>query len=464
MSTAISVKIPENLISALDLVAQETRRSRTFHVQKAIESYLEDYADGGIALERWHDEGDEKDFEEIPNPYAPYAESGIVEDERMFYGREELIQNIAGAIQNAKTKSVVIYGQKRAGKSSVLYHLKKKLQTDKRLLVLEWGNIGSIRDNSSQTPLLYQILWGILEKLQFALEDKVEEGFPALNLPLPESSLEFYSHPDPLTYFNEIFQRYKRQTSKLSAWQTVRIVLLIDEFTYIFDWILQGEISESFMKNWKALLQKNYFSAVLVGQDYMPKFKQQFPNEFGTTQDEPVTYLRKEDAVRLIDEPIRIGGRQGESRYREQAIETIFTLTAGSPFYIQIVCNRLVEYMNRKRAKFVTEADVKQIRNDLISGVNALDIGKFDNLINSGDTSADAISNEDALKVLTLIALNSRTGLCNYSNIVCQTYTPIDEILRDLVHRKVIEQRDQNYRIRVELFRDWLVAHPVRSS
>ena len=406
----------------------------------------------------------EKDFEEIPNPYAPYAESGIVEDERMFYGREELIQNIAGAIQNAKTKSVVIYGQKRAGKSSVLYHLKKKLQTDKRLLVLEWGNIGSIRDNSSQTPLLYQILWGILEKLQFALEDKVEEGFPALNLPLPESSLEFYSHPDPLTYFNEIFQRYKRQTSKLSAWQTVRIVLLIDEFTYIFDWILQGEISESFMKNWKALLQKNYFSAVLVGQDYMPKFKQQFPNEFGTTQDEPVTYLRKEDAVRLIDEPIRIGGRQGESRYREQAIETIFTLTAGSPFYIQIVCNRLVEYMNRKRAKFVTEADVKQIRNDLISGVNALDIGKFDNLINSGDTSADAISNEDALKVLTLIALNSRTGLCNYSNIVCQTYTPIDEILRDLVHRKVIEQRDQNYRIRVELFRDWLVAHPVRSS
>ncbi len=404
----------------------------------------------------------EDDFEEIHNPYAPYAESGIVEDPQMFYGREELIQNMAWAIQNAKTKSVVVYGQKRAGKSSILFHLKKKLQTDKSLLVLDWGNIGSIRDKYSQTPLLYQILWGILEQLQFALEDKVEEGFTSLELPLPFSSLQFYSHPDPLTFFNEIFGRYKRKTSKLAGWENVRIVLLIDEFTYIFDWILKGEISDSFMKNWKALLQENYFSAVLVGQDYMPKFKLRFPNEFGTTQDERVTYLRREDAIRLIDEPLRIGGRQGESRYREQAIETIFTLTAGSPFYIQIICNRLVEYMNRKRAKFVTEADVKQVRNDLITGVNALDVGKFDNLINSGDTSSDAISDDDALKVLTAIALNSRTGLCNRSNIACETQTPVDEILRDLVNREVIEQRDQNYRIRVELFKEWLMAHPVR--
>jgi hypothetical protein len=404
----------------------------------------------------------EDDFEEIHNPYAPYAESGVVEDPQMFYGREELIQNIARAIQNAKTKSVVVYGQKRAGKSSILFHLKKKLQTDKCLLVLDWRNIGSIRDKYSQTPLLYQILWGILEQLQFAVEDKVDEGFASLELPLPASSLEFYSHPDPLTFFNEIFERYKRSTSRLADWQNVRIVLLIDEFTYIFDWILKDEISDSFMKNWKALLQKNYFSAVLVGQDYMPKFKLRFPNEFGTTQDERVTYLRREDAIRLIDEPIRIGERQSESRYREQAIETIFALTAGSPFYIQIVCNRLVEYMNRKRAKFVTEADVKQVRNDLITGVNALDIGKFDNLINSGDTSLDAISDEDTLKVLTAIALNSRTGLCNRSNIVCETQTPLDEILSDLVNREVIEQRDQNYRIRVELFKEWLMAHPVR--
>ena len=195
-----------------------------------------------------------KDFEEIYNPYAPYAESGIVEDEGMFYEREELIQNIAQTIQQAKAKSVVIYGQKRAGKSSILYHLKKKLQTDKKLLILDWGNIGSVRDKHSQTPLLHQILWGIIEKLEFAIEDKIGEGLAPLQLPLPTSSKDFYSHPDPLTYFKEIFERYKRQAARISSWQNVRIVLLIDEFTYIYDWIIKGEIADCFCQTKPAAL------------------------------------------------------------------------------------------------------------------------------------------------------------------------------------------------------------------
>ena len=76
----------------------------------------------------------------------------------------------------------------------------------------------------------------------------------------------------------------------------------------------------------------------------------------------------------------------------------ILDLTAGSPFYIQIICNRLVEYMNVKHAGLVTEADVEHVKNELIRDVNALGLDKFDNLINSGDTSEDAISDEDALK------------------------------------------------------------------
>ena len=44
------------------------------------------------------------------------------------------------------------------------------------------------------------------------------------------------------------------------------------------------------------------------------------------------------------------------------AIERIIDLTAGSPFYIQIICNRLVEYMNRKRARAgYRGADVEQV-------------------------------------------------------------------------------------------------------
>jgi hypothetical protein len=192
----------------------------------------------------------------------------------------------------------------------------------------------------------------------------------------------------------------------------------------------------------------------------MPKFKQRFPNEFGTTQDERVSYLKREDAIRLIDEPIRIGGRNGESRYRERAIDRILELTAGSPFYIQIICDRLVRYMNRKRASLITEADVEQVKNELVRGVNALGLDKFDNLINSGDTSEDAISDEDALAVLKSIAVNSQTGPCSRNSISCETQKPVDDILDDLVNREVIErEKGRYYQIRVGLFRDWLLAH-----
>ncbi len=403
----------------------------------------------------------EEEFEEIENPYAAYAEGGVVGNPEMFYGREELIENAASAIQGsrAQSKCIVIFGQKRAGKSSILYHLKDKLQTDKDLLILDLGNIGSLLDEHSQVPLLYQILWSILNKLEYAIEDRAEKSFTRLNLSFPNTR-EFYEHPSPLVFFKEVFERYERNASKLEDWRNVHSVLLIDEFSYIYGQIVSGRIPEQFMKNWKALLQENYFSAVLAGQDVMPKFKQRFPNEFGTTQDERVSYLRREDAVRLIDEPISIGGRQGESRYRERAIERILDLTAGSPFYIQIICNRLVEYMNRKHARLVTDADVEQVKNELVQGVNALGLDKFDNLINSGDTSEDAISDQDALQVLKAIAMNSQIGPCSRSSIVCETQTPVDTILKDLVDREVVEcEREHYYRIRVGLFKEWLMAH-----
>jgi len=403
----------------------------------------------------------EEEFEEIENPYAPYAEGGIVGEPEMFYGRDELIVNIAKALDSsrAQSKCVVIYGQKRAGKSSILYHLKERLKSKDDLLVLDIGNVGAILDEHSTVPFLYQILWAILKELRNTIEDKLSEGKSSLDILFP-TDIEFYQHPSPLVLFSGIFERFRRVTSKFSDWRGIRVVLLIDEFSYIYGYILNGKIPETFMKNWKALLQDNFFNAILVGQDVMPKFKQRFPNEFGTTQDERVTYLRREDAIRLIDEPIRIGGRLGESRYRERAIERILELTAGSPFYIQILCNRLVEYMNRKRASLVTEADVEQVKDELIIGVNALGKDKFDNLINSGDTSEEAISDEDTLKVLIAIAENSHTGPCSRNNITCETRTPVDEILEDLVRRDVIErERGQYYSIRVGLFREWLLAH-----
>ena len=58
MSTAISVRLPDGLEKALEAITRETERSKTFVIRKALESYLEEYADYQIALDRLTDKND----------------------------------------------------------------------------------------------------------------------------------------------------------------------------------------------------------------------------------------------------------------------------------------------------------------------------------------------------------------------------------------------------------------------
>jgi len=57
--TTISVRISDKLKKALEIIAKETERSKSFHVQKAIEFYIKEQADFQIALDRLKDSSDE---------------------------------------------------------------------------------------------------------------------------------------------------------------------------------------------------------------------------------------------------------------------------------------------------------------------------------------------------------------------------------------------------------------------
>jgi len=58
MSVAISIRLPDELAEQLKGVAKETDRPRSYIIQKALESYLEDIADLQIALDRLRDKSD----------------------------------------------------------------------------------------------------------------------------------------------------------------------------------------------------------------------------------------------------------------------------------------------------------------------------------------------------------------------------------------------------------------------
>ena len=58
MSTAISVRISDEIASKLSEISKETERTKSFHIQKALEAYLTEIADIQVAIDRLHDTSD----------------------------------------------------------------------------------------------------------------------------------------------------------------------------------------------------------------------------------------------------------------------------------------------------------------------------------------------------------------------------------------------------------------------
>ena len=58
MVKPISVRLPEDLTRELERLADSTDRTKTYLVRRAIETYLADYADYQVALDRLRDKDD----------------------------------------------------------------------------------------------------------------------------------------------------------------------------------------------------------------------------------------------------------------------------------------------------------------------------------------------------------------------------------------------------------------------
>jgi RHH-type rel operon transcriptional repressor/antitoxin RelB len=58
MSSSLSVRIPDRTARALEKLARETDRPKTYFIEKALESYLAEHADYQIALDRLRDKDD----------------------------------------------------------------------------------------------------------------------------------------------------------------------------------------------------------------------------------------------------------------------------------------------------------------------------------------------------------------------------------------------------------------------
>ena len=59
MTSMVSIRLPDKTLRALEEMTATTERSKTFLIRKALETYLEEYADYQIALDRLCDKDDD---------------------------------------------------------------------------------------------------------------------------------------------------------------------------------------------------------------------------------------------------------------------------------------------------------------------------------------------------------------------------------------------------------------------
>lgn len=434
-----------------------------------------------------------EEFQPIDNPYASVAEGGPLEhNSDMFYGQKDTIQNVVNAIINNPSKQVIIYGQKRSGKSSVLNMVKHEL-TEKGVFCVDFS-MGKIVNNISEFSFYYKILSVIKEKLETLAESG--ETVPGFKIP---SRNEFANEDrdNPLETFCKYIKYFKNACKNTQGWENCRLVVLIDEFTYLYGAIQSNKVSKHIMDNWKSICEdkETQFSAVLVGQDVIPAFKNEpyARNAFGIIQDIRLSYLKEDDAEELIQKPIY---NNGNSRYADKAVKLIMDYTACNPYYIQIFCSNLVNFMNKKHYINVTESDVMDVAKELTSGSNALDSSKFENLLTSGETDSiinnSNVVNDDAKKLDNIIkkhpdkeveivlksiakasengqwakrtdidtTLNNMKTALNARNTTL-TEDDVTDILQQLITRDVLAEKDNMnfYKIKVRLYKEWLLNH-----
>ena len=400
---------------------------------------------------------DEVQFTRIANPY----QTGLpIVDARMFIGRQELLEELTTEMTHAgRTSAVVIYGQKRSGKTSILRNLETYLATHKHetydhVIPVSFSMQSVLtKDELMTKSLFYLIAQEVSQKcFEAGLEDQVGElTWEQLKQP-----------PNPETQFRTYLNKIRRLPS-------TRLVLLIDEFTELSARIDEGHIDRNIMKYLKSLIEQGFFSCVICGIDTMPQVLSKYANELAVSDPRTVGYLSHEAARQLIEEPIMLPN--GQSRYTSpQVVEELIRLTAGSPYYIQFICHRQVEYINREtRSPTITGADVDRVVRSLISSLDPYT--KFDNLTRyRGDESQDTFETTLEGLFLYLLADEARHRPLVSFSAICQRASFVNEaefldIADQLETRQVIERSEgatRQYKIVVDLFRRWInVKRPI---
>jgi len=362
-------------------------------------------------------------FQKIENPYIV---GDVVREKKMFYGREELITSIVDNLKGRyQINPTFLYGQRRTGKTSILYQLRQTLTNEFAPVFIDSSEIFGKKS-------FYQDLM-----------EKIRKELQITDMELPDIGR------DPFDEFMDDF--YSKVKQKLNG---KTLILMIDEYQKIDKFITDGHYDDSVIDFLNALAQDGEIKVILAGflqPDELKSRKWVKLMRLFTTMN--VSFLRREDAIKLICEPA-----EGQIEYDDGAIEKIVSLSACHPYFVQLICHTMVEHHNHDRVNLIGyENVVNHLPDYLEKGHNVfLDIIPAQTEEIERKILFHMYDSMGKKKVISVHRSDIEWGLLEHDETMGRV--EIDEALSNLERKEIVKKTAEHpeyYEFTVDLYRHW---------
>jgi hypothetical protein len=362
--------------------------------------------------------------QEIDSPYIIGVP--LTEQQEIFTGRTDIGTRIEQLLLDRRRPPLLLYGQRRMGKTSLLNNLGRLLPNS--IIPMFVDLQGPVSSTTDYAGFLYNIA-----------RDMAKSAQRQSALTLPSLDRETLQN-DPFTRFDEWLDEVEEALQQNIA------LLALDEFEVLDNAITKGRFDrEDVLGMLRHLIQhRPRFKVLLAGSHTIEEF-QRWASYLINVQVVHISYLKQPEARQLIEQPVK----DFTLRYELNAVDRVLQLTRCHPFLIQLLCAEIIALKNEQDSsirRLATLADVEAAIPE------ALSVGSF--------FFADIQSNQaDAagLAILQFLAAQGEGAIVSRLTIL-QYFPDRSDALNLLLQRELIEEVSEGYRFQVELIRRWFAS------
>ncbi|MFO0620506.1 MAG: AAA family ATPase [Polyangia bacterium] len=391
-------------------------------------------------------EGERVRKEQTREPVAnPYVIGNPVQGS-LFVGREDVLRRLEELWGGSgQCPSVLLYGHRRMGKSSVLQNLRQlKLPHLSVLVDFNLQRLGRVRSTA-------ELLHGLSLKLFDAAQ---QAGLGQNTLSEPAETDFLGEHKNPYLALDRFLDRLGRVRDGH------RFLVTVDEFELIEEQIDEGRLERHLLASFRATFQTYpWLIMALAGLHRLEELRHDYWHPlFGSVAAIEVSFLSDGAARTLITLPTP----SFPLDFDADAISRILALTHGQPYLIQLICHSLVARYNR------------QLREDPVPPLRRFDRSDVDAVVEEPELFTDGIRYFQGVwdhaarslptgqtQLLSTLAPHpqglSQTELVTRSELSSESARAA---LRALVRHAVLQTDGIHYQFTVELLRRWILAQP----